>query len=157
MEADKRQHLLDEFFKKCRQLRLSVTPQRLAIYKALIADETHPSPDKIYQAIKVDFPTISLATVYKTLETLEKNGIVSVVTPIHNTVRYDATTEQHHHIVCVRCKKIIDLESKELDALKIPDVVAKKNRLIDFSVHFNVICSECLEKAKREVAGTGNR
>jgi len=150
MEEEKRQHLLDDFFKKCRQLKLSVTPQRLAIYKALIADDTHPSPEKIYRAIRSDFPTISLATVYKTLETLEKNGIISVVTPIHNTVRYDAMTEHHHHIVCVRCKKIMDLESKELDALKIPDVVAKQNRLVDFSVHFNVICSECLEKEKAE-------
>lgn len=157
MEAEKRQHLLDEFFKKCRQLRLSVTPQRLAIYKALIADDTHPSPEKIYQAIRADFPTISLATVYKTLETLEKNGIISVVTPIHNTVRYDAMTKHHHHIVCVRCKKIIDIDSKELDALKIPDAVAKQNRLVDFSVHFNVICSECIEKAKKEAAASQSK
>lgn len=153
MEAEKRQNFLDDLFKKCRQFRLSVTHQRLAIYKALLADDTHPNPEKIYKAIKADFPTISLATVYKTLETFEKNGIISVVTPIHNTVRYDAMTEHHHHIVCIRCKKILDLENKDLDALKIPDAVAKQNRLVDFSVHFNVICSECIAKAKKEAAG----
>ncbi|NOY61363.1 MAG: transcriptional repressor, partial [Calditrichaeota bacterium] len=141
MDNETSKNLLDDFFEKCREYRLSVTPQRLAIYKALMTDNTHPNPEKIHKAIKADFPTISLATVYKTLETFERNGIISVVTPIHNTVRYDVMTEHHHHIVCVRCKKIIDLESKELDALKIPDVVAKQNRLVDFSVHFNVICS----------------
>lgn len=150
MTEQTRKQLLENFTSKCRSYRLSLTPQRIAIYKALIDDESHPSPDKIYQTIKPDFPTISLATVYKTLETFEKNGIISLVTPIHNTVRYDVKTEHHHHVVCIKCKKIMDIESKELDALKIPDIVAKQNRFVDFSVHFSVICSECLAKAKKE-------
>ncbi len=45
----------------------------------------------------------------------------------------------------------MDIESEELDAIKIPDIIAKQNRFIDFSVHFSVICSECLEKAKQKV------
>ncbi len=67
MDAEKQKQLFDSFIKKCREYRLSLTPQRIAIYKALIADDSHPSPEKIYKKIKPDFPTISLATVYKTL------------------------------------------------------------------------------------------
>ena len=147
MDPNTKTDLMYQFFEKCHLAKLSVTPQRLAVYKALVSDENHPSPDMIYQSVLPDFPTISFATVYKILETFEQNGIISKVTSLHNTLRYDPLKERHHHIICVKCKRIIDLKSKELDELPIPTEVKKGNQLIDFSVHFNVICSECRNKA----------
>ena len=144
MDQNTKNGLINQFFEKCRQSGLSVTPQRLAVYKALISDDNHPSPDMIHKSVKPDFPTISFATVYKILETFEKKGIISKVTTLHNTLRYDPLIERHHHIICVKCKRIIDLKSKDLDALPIPVKVKKGNRLIDFSVHFNVICNDCM-------------
>ena len=141
-----KQAVVEEFLKKCRSLGLNVTPQRLAIYQALVNDSTHPSPEMVYQKIRPSHPTISLATVYKTLETFEKHGLVSVVTSLHNTVRYDPLTKRHHHMVCVKCKKIVDVVDPDLDALKIPAQVVGNNILIDFSVHFKVICEECRRK-----------
>ncbi|OPX34509.1 hypothetical protein B1H10_03545 [candidate division KSB1 bacterium 4484_188] len=146
MEATVKQKLVSEFIGKCRSEGLSVTPQRLLIYQALVDDTSHPSPEKVYQTLHADHPTISLATVYKTLETFQKHGLVSLVTTLHNTLRYDPKVKRHHHIVCVKCKKVIDLEDAELDALKIPKAVTRENNLIDYSVHFNVICAECREK-----------
>ena len=140
------QEKIDQFITKCREKKLSVTPQRLAIYKSLLNDHSHPNPEAIYNKIKAEHPTISFATVYKTLETFEKNGIISVVTNLHNTVRYDTVTEQHHHITCVKCKKVIDLFDEELNQINIPKEVTDSNILINFSVHFNVICSECRNK-----------
>ena len=134
---------INEFIANCKTKALSVTPQRLAIYKALIRDESHPNPECIYNSIKPDFPTISLATVYKTLETLEKHNIISVVTPLHETVRYDAVMEHHHHIVCVRCKKVMDIEDSELNKLEIPKQITGENKVLDYSIQFNVICSSC--------------
>lgn len=144
MDQNTRTELMDQFFEKCHQSELSVTPQRLAVYKALVNDDNHPSPDMIYKSVLPDFPTISFATVYKILETFEQKGIISKVTSLHNTLRYDPFKDRHHHIICVNCKKIIDLKSKDLDELPVPAAVKKGNRLIDYSVHFNVICSECL-------------
>jgi Fur family peroxide stress response transcriptional regulator len=138
--------LINQFFEKSRKAGLNVTPQRLAVYKALISDDSHPSPDTIHKTVKPDFPTISFATVYKILETFEKKGIISKVTTLHNTLRYDSVTKRHHHIICVNCKKIIDLKSKDLDSLPIPAEVKQGNKLIDFNVHFNVICCDCQEK-----------
>jgi len=137
------QTLISNFVQKCKENSLSVTPQRLAIYKALINDKTHPNPECVYNAIKSDFPTISLATVYKTLETFEKVGIIAVVTPLHETVRYDSETEHHHHVVCVKCKKVIDVKDPELDKIQIPKYVTEENKVLDFSIQFNVICSDC--------------
>ena len=144
MDQNTNNGLINRFFEKCRQSGLSVTPQRLAVYKALVGNDNHPSPDMIHKSVKPDFPTISFATVYKILETFEKKGIISKVTTLHNTLRYDPLTERHHHIICVKCKRIFDLKSKDLDALPIPVKVKKGNRLIDFSVHFNVICNDCM-------------
>ena len=134
---------IENFIKKCKTNALSITPQRLAIYKALINDKSHPNPENVYNSIRQDFPTISLATVYKTLETFEKHKIISVVTPLHETVRYDAEIDPHHHIVCIRCKKIVDLNDSKLNKLHIPKIVKKGNTLIGFNIQFNVICSDC--------------
>ncbi len=130
----------------CRDRGLSVTPQRLTIYNAILEDSSHPSPDTVYQKIQPEHPTITLATVYNTLETFEKHDIISMVTTLRHTVRYDPLTGRHHHIVCLRCKKVTDLHDAELDSLKIPEQIQKLNELVDFSVHFNVVCAECKTK-----------
>ncbi len=136
---------IDSFIQKCKTNALSVTPQRLAIYKALLKDKSHPNPEAIYKSIKPDFPTISLATVYKTLETFEKYKIIAVVTPLHETVRYDAEVEHHHHIVCVKCKRVMDINDPGLENIKIPEIVKRGNQVLDYSIQFNVICPECRE------------
>ncbi|MBI1930998.1 MAG: transcriptional repressor [Ignavibacteriales bacterium] len=136
------QKKIDLFIEKCRTNGLSVTPQRLAIYKALVKDKTHPKPETVHKNILGEFPTISLATVYKTLETFEEKGIISVVTPLHETVRYEAEIENHHHIVCVRCKKILDVHDPELNELKVPEILSGHS-FINYNIQFNVICDDC--------------
>jgi len=136
---------IEKFISRCREVKLSVTPQRLSIFKALIQDSSHPSPESIYQSIKIEHPTISLATVYKTLDTFEKYEIISMVTPLYNTVRYDPMTKRHHHLVCVQCKRVIDLDHPQLDKIKIPAGINHQHQLIDYSIHFNIICSDCLQ------------
>ena len=143
MKKKSQKQLIDEFVIKCRNATLSVTPQRLAIYKALTQDQSHPRPEKIHKKIIKDFPTISLATVYKTLETFEKFNIISRVTPLHNTVRYDSIIEHHHHIICVKCKKIIDLFDPKLDEIDVPKDLLKEYSLVEYCVNFHVVCPDC--------------
>jgi len=146
MSQSNQQIYIENFLHRCREIGLNITPQRMAIYKALLNDDSHPNPEAIYQSITPEYPTISMATVYKTLETFARYGIISMVTTLHNTVRYDPITKRHHHIVCVRCKKVIDLLDQDLDSIKIPNKIKKNNQLINYSVHFNVICPECKGK-----------
>jgi Fur family peroxide stress response transcriptional regulator len=137
---------LDSFIIKCKETGLSVTPQRISIYKALLANNLHPSPDMVYAEIKKENPTISFATVYKTLETFEKQGFIKKVTPLHNTVRYDTITEKHQHLVCVKCGKITDIEIDELSCINLDPKVLQNNLLLDYNIDFNVICEECQKK-----------
>ena len=143
MATTNKEQKIKAFISTCRENGLSVTPQRLSIYKALIGDTSHPKPEDVYKRIEKEHPTISLATVYKTLETFERYGIITMVTPLHNTVRYDTMTQPHHHIVCVKCKKVIDLFDDRLIDLPVPEKVTEDNRLISFSIQYNVVCAEC--------------
>jgi Fur family peroxide stress response transcriptional regulator len=146
LDKKRREKKVDSFVRQCKALGLNVTPQRLAIYKALVGDETHPSPDAVFRRVRSSSPTISHATVYKTLDTFERHGIISRLTSLHETIRYDPMTSQHHHIICVRCKKVVNLSDEELKAIQIPTQVSRNNKVIGYSVHFSVLCSSCKER-----------
>jgi Fur family peroxide stress response transcriptional regulator len=137
---------IELFIKQCKVIGLNVTPQRLAIYRSLLGDTSHPSPDAVYRRVRMLHPTISVATVHKTLDTFEKRGIISRLTPIHESVRYDAVTEPHHHIICVQCKKVMNLADDEISPVHIPAHVRRENKILGYSVHVNVLCSDCRRK-----------
>ena len=145
MSLDKKtkEEKISSFIKQCKAVGLNVTPQRLAIYGALVGDETHPSPDSVFRRVRSSHPTVSHATVYKTLDTFERHGIISRLTSLHETIRYDPMASPHHHIICVRCKKVMNLSNEELKAIQIPAQVSRDNKVLGYSVHFNVICSSC--------------
>jgi Fur family peroxide stress response transcriptional regulator len=134
---------IQEFVEQCRTAGLKVTPQRLLIYKALLRDKTHPSPDRLYRRIRRSHPTISHATVYTALESFERHGIIARLTPLHETVRFDPMVEPHHHIVCVRCKRVTNLHDPELDSLSIPEHVRRTNTVLGHRVYVNVLCPAC--------------
>lgn len=103
---------------KLRQRDFRITPQRLAILKILAASEGHPSVDDIYQEAKVEFPTTSLATVYKTISLLKDLNEVLELSFPDGSNRYDGNNPSPHpHAICVKCKKIMDPELMNIDAL----------------------------------------
>lgn len=86
-----------------------VTPQRLAIYSALAATKAHPSAEMIYNELQPVYPTMSLATVYKTIEILKELNLVQVLNVGEDSFRYDADTTNHPHIRCMGCGRVDDL------------------------------------------------
>ena len=87
---------------------MSVTPQRIAIYRALLEANDHPNPEAIYTRVRTTMPSLSLATIYKTLDALARLGLVSELPAIGNSRRYDANVDLHHHLVCTRCDRVTD-------------------------------------------------
>jgi Fe2+ or Zn2+ uptake regulation protein len=87
---------------------LKATPQRLAILKALDGDETHPTAQELFERLRDEFPTLSVATVYNTLSALTR---MSRCAPLElgGPVRFDPNTTAHDHAVCERCGKIRDV------------------------------------------------
>ena len=86
-----------------------LTPQRLAILKVLAVSEGHPTVERIYETVRAEFPTTSIATIYKTINLLKQlNEVLELGFP-DGSNRYDGNKPYPHpHVICTKCKKIID-------------------------------------------------
>lgn len=88
---------------------LKVTPQRQSIFRVLSGSHVHPTAEAVYAAVSAEMPTISLRTVYQTLNDLTAMGELQALDLGTGSTRFDPTLEPHHHLVCTRCGLIEDL------------------------------------------------
>jgi Fur family peroxide stress response transcriptional regulator len=146
MQNKNKEVLLVLFRKKCKEHGLSMTPQRIAIYKELIVSRDHPSAENIYARIRTFFPDIAIDTVYRTLATFSEIEVVHVVEGYGEAKRYDPDTEPHHHFRCMRCNKIIDIEGNTFGKLNIPHGMKKKYNVSNVKVILEGACDECVGK-----------
>src|SRR5579863_242898 len=137
---------LSEFAERCRRGGLAVTPQRLAIIKVLLGSGEHPRADAIYAAVRVQHPHISLATVHRTLETLCDVGEARKVTMLHDSARYDGNVTRHHHVVCVECRRIRDIEIPELDRILDGRAELGEFKVLGSSLEVHARCERCAAK-----------
>jgi Fur family transcriptional regulator, peroxide stress response regulator len=137
---------VDGFIRRCKDLGVKVTPQRIAIYRELLSTGEHPSAEVIYKKIKNYYPSISLTTIYRTLETFEKLGIISVANILHDAARYDANLDQHHHLICIICKKVEDFYDDSLANLDVPKRPIDNYKVLGYTVQLNGICKDCQGK-----------
>lgn len=121
--------------------RFKLTPQRLAILDFLRENTEHPSAEDIYKDIRKRFPTMSLATVYNTLETLMKQGSVRELTIDAQKKRFDPNPEPHHHLICTGCKKIIDIYIEY--QLQVPEDKKKGFDVVGNHIEFYGFCPDC--------------
>src|SRR5438552_4706000 len=96
---------------------LPLTHQRQVNYDALIAMPGHPSPEEVYAKVRRRIPSISLATVYKNLKRFLKAGLLQEMSVHHGTLRVEVNDHPHHHLVCMSCKKIEDIDSEHIGPL----------------------------------------
>ncbi|HUO05005.1 MAG TPA: transcriptional repressor [Candidatus Binataceae bacterium] len=138
-----------EFAERCREHGLPVTPQRLAIIEALLDSAEHPSADAIFARVRRRHPHISLATVHRTLETLCEIGEARKVTLLHDSARYDGNVMPHHHVVCIGCRRIRDLEIPALDNLVAGRRELGGFKLLGSSLEIHALCESCAAKETR--------
>ncbi len=141
----KTEEKLNLFIERCRQKGLKITPQRVAVYEILLRSENHPTVEEIYEEVKKKYPFVSLATVYRTVETLEQMGLAKKVCYWGSSARYDANTDDHHHLICVSCGAIRDIYMD--DRLSIPEEL-EGFRTEGYSVNIYGLCPECRSKAQ---------
>jgi len=96
---------------------LKITPQRIAVIEAVTILHNHPTAENIIDYIKENHPNIAMGTIYKTLETFVKKGMVKKVKTDGDTMRYDATTCPHHHLYSSQSDRIEDYNDTELQNL----------------------------------------
>lgn len=131
------------FTAKCREKGLKLTPQRLAIYKILSAKAQHPTINEVYGNIKKEHPSLSLNTVYKTLQLFIELGMASQFTTKEGVIRYEVKIQPHHHILCLKCRRIDDIFDSALNKLKLSPSLRRGFEVVKHEVVFYGYCSKC--------------
>ncbi|KPJ98997.1 MAG: Fur family transcriptional regulator [Nitrospira bacterium SG8_35_4] len=131
-----------------RSMGIKLTPQRLAILEFLKGNKNHPSAEEIYREVKQKYPMMSFATVYNTLEALKKKGNLIELTIDSARRRYDPDTGSHHHLICTRCRKIVDINTEF--SINIPEADRASFEIEGKHVEFYGVCPYCKKKKKEE-------
>jgi Fur family peroxide stress response transcriptional regulator len=134
---------LGAFRRICREKGLKVTPQRTAVYQALVETDQHPSAEAVFHRVRETFPNISLDTVNRTLLTLNEVGLALAVEGSGDARRFDGDTGHHQHFKCVRCKRIIDFHHEPFDRISVPESIAGKFVVLRTTVYVEGLCDRC--------------
>ena len=136
---------LEELEKICRQRGLPLTAQRREVLHTLALRTDHPTADQVLDDVRKRLPQISRTTVYRVLEALARAGVVRKVCHPGPSARYELEKGRHHHLVCLGCERMVDLEDPSLDGLPLPGIISGF-RIKDYSIQFRGLCSECARK-----------
>ena len=125
---------------------MNYSKQREIILDTLKENVVHPTAEFLYEKVKERNSAISLATLYRNLNQLAKNGIIKKIDGLETSSHFDHNTHEHYHFICTECHKVFDV-----DADVAPDLVAKTEAVTGFSVQkydivFSGICSNCKNK-----------
>ena len=137
---------VDRFERLCHERGLPMTSQRRIILEEFLELNDHPSADRVHERVVRRLPEISRTTVYRTLETLAEMGVITKACHPGRAIRYDRRTEMHHHLVCNRCSRILDISDPALDSVPLPDTSALGFRVSDHRVQIRGVCRDCREK-----------
>ncbi len=126
------------------------TIQRQAILKYMKSVRSHPTAEQVYDALKRDYPSMTLATVYRNLNTLADLGIV-LRFKVNNKYHFDGFNDLHVHFYCESCERIFDIEYDGLeDDLKaITKKLEKQGKSVnEYQIVFYGICENCKKQTK---------
>ena len=129
-----------------RRNKKKVTPQRLAVYAALADTTEHPTAETLYKELRADYPTMSLATVYKSLDAFCEIGSVRELNVGEEAFRYDADISPHPHIRCMSCDRVADVPITALPALDKNVASVTGYRIVSQQMYFFGYCPECQKK-----------
>jgi Fur family peroxide stress response transcriptional regulator len=138
---------IESMLAKLKSRAFRITPQRYAVLQILAASEEHPSVADIYETVRAKFPTTSLATVYKTVSLLKELDEVLELGFHDGNNRYDGTRPfPHPHVICTKCRKIMDPDLASLDTLSSEMSRKTGYKITSHRLDFFGLCSVCQKK-----------
>ncbi len=133
-------HLLEGL----RNAGMRLTPQRVAICRILHESKDHPTAMMIYHELLPQFPTLSLATVYKTLNVLKELGLVHTLGDAGDGMEhYDADLTPHINLVCVRCHRVIDFDEAMIQSVQKAVEERSGYQIQGARIVYYGLCPEC--------------
>ncbi len=123
------------------------TPQRIAISQFALSNREHPTAQRIYSEVRKTYPTVSLATVYKTIQILKEAGLIQELNLPRKQARFDCDMEPHINLVCLRCGSIRDLKDPAVKEMVLKAVSAENFAAKGYSFDIYGICQSCDRKS----------
>jgi len=144
------QSRVEQMLSKLKEHDFRLTPQRLAVLRVLAVSEGHPTVEMIYERVRKDFPTTSLATIYKTVSLLKELGEVLELGFADGSNRYDGSRPfPHPHVICMKCKTVIDPDLSSLDDLTREVIEETGFEIVTHRLDFFGVCRECRGKGPK--------
>ncbi len=134
---------LTKFKALCREKSISVTHQRIEIFREICTSTDHPDVNMVFARVSKRIPSISLDTVYRTLKMLEDWGMICRVRSQEHRGRFDANMQPHHHFTCSRCGIIRDFYSDKLDAYIPPREIKALGDVSSVHIELQGVCHAC--------------
>ena len=138
---------LEQIVSSLRDEGFRITPQRIAIVDYLLKTEDHPSAELIHKVVRKRYPMVSLSTVYKTLELLREKKLVNEI-EVEGEARFDAHTDEHVNLVCIKCGRIDDLDEESLKDIQVKAARKSKYLILKSNFELHGYCSSCKSKLK---------
>ncbi|HOW69203.1 MAG TPA: Fur family transcriptional regulator [Phycisphaerae bacterium] len=151
MTPEARRKRIEQFERACRERGLPMTTQRRLVLEEMLVRKDHPTADQIYDSLKSRLHGLSRTTVYRILDTLVQFGIITKICHHGSAARFDPEAHQHHHLVCMHCEKIIDVETGPRSRIAWPSVRGLGFQIQDYLIHFRGICDRCRQTRAAEV------
>ncbi len=148
---------LDDIQKKFRDCGLKSTPQRTAIYQALVHSSAHPTAEDLFTQVSPTLPMLSMNTVYYTLDVLRTAGLIQEVNIGHDRARFDANLTPHHHVICLSCQTILDIMDPRLNRLGSPSGIPRDFTITNHQVAFRGYCGPCRRSRIKKKASPSGR
>jgi Fur family peroxide stress response transcriptional regulator len=128
---------------RLRQAGLKATGPRVILLTALAQNRSHPTAELLYEALQADHPSLSLSTVYQTLDAFIRTGLCRRVSEAGNRLRVDGTPQDHDHAICRTCGEIFDIDRQLLPRSTPPTQLPQDLTVTGLRVEYDVICEDC--------------
>ena len=128
---------------RLREAGLKATGSRVAILDAIQRNHNHPSAEEIYQELAEGHPTLSLSTVYSTLNAFVRAGLVRKLSEVDGRLRIEGAMSPHDHAICRLCGAIFDVEPDPKRVPAPPAALPGGLVVLDMRVEYDVVCAEC--------------
>ena len=128
---------------RVRDAGLRVTAPRVAVLEELERNRSHPSPVEVHRVLSARHPSLSLSTVYLTIEAFVKAGLLHRLPSHDGRLRVDGVVEEHDHAVCCRCGGVFDLPARGAIGRTAPRGLPRGTRILGARIQYDVVCARC--------------
>ncbi len=128
---------------RLRQAGLKATGPRVMLLSALERDRRHPTAEQLYETLQANHPSLSLSTVYQTLDTFIRKGLCRRVSDAGDRLRVDGTPQDHDHAICRTCGTIFDIDREIFPRPLPPPYLPNGLAVTGLRVEYDVICAMC--------------